>query len=362
MPKLSVLCACLLFLLAASPGAALAAPAVAGTAVNKITCTSATQKLDEEGFVAIGGIRQWVTIKGDSCANPIILNIHGGPGNPVSAYAGVIYADWEKHYTLVQWDQRGAGKTYGESTPDPDAALTLELMTQDGVALANYLTQHLGQKKLILMGGSWGSMLGVSILKAAPELFHAYIGTAQMVSYADNQSATYNRVLALAKAANDQDALAKLSAVGAPPWVNPRNFGIVRRIIRQYEAKTTTPMPAAWWVAAPGYTTPKAMADYEGGEDYSFMQFVGMKGDGMFSRFDLPKRGAVFTVPFFLVQGTEDLLTTPDISRRYFDSVTAPQKEFVLVARAGHDPNQVTLDAQYKLLQERVRPMIKQEH
>ena len=359
MSKLSVLCACLLLLLAASSGTTQASPAAASTAVSRNACTSATQKLDEEGFVAIGGIRQWVTIKGDSCANPVILNIHGGPGNPVSAYASVIYAGWEKNYTLVQWDQRGAGKTYGESTPDPDAALTLELMTQDGVALANYLTQHLGQKKLILMGGSWGSMLGVSILKAAPELFHAYIGTAQMVSYADNQRATYSSVLALAKAANDQDALSKLSAVGAPPWTNPRHFGIVRRIIRQYEAKTTTPMPAAWWVAAPAYATPKAMADYEGGEDYSFLQFVGMKGDGMFSRFDLPKRGTAFTVPFFLVQGTEDLLTTPDIARAYFDSVTAPQKEFVMVPRAGHDPNQVTLDAQYKLLQERVRPMIK---
>jgi pimeloyl-ACP methyl ester carboxylesterase len=165
--------------------------------------------------------------------------------------------------------------------------------------------------------------------------------------------------MALAKAANDQDALAKLGAVGAPPWSNPRHFGVVRRIIRQYEAKTTIAMPAAWRVAAPAYTTPKALADFEGGEDYSFLQFVGMKGNGMFSRFDLSKLSKNFTLPFFLVQGTEDLLTRPEVAKAYFDSVTAPQKEFVLVPQAGHDPNQPTMDAQYKLLQERVRPLIK---
>lgn len=358
MSKLPLLVSLLLSLSATSFSLAQSQPATDPTFA-QTGCSPATQKINKQGFIAIGGIRQWVTIKGDSCANPVILVIHGGPGNPLSPNADAIYSAWEKNYTLVQWDQRGAGKTYGESTPDPDAPLTLLQMTNDGVALATYLTEHLGQKKLILMGGSWGSMLGVSIVKAAPELFHAYIGTAQMVSYSENQRTTYNSVMALAKAANDQDALGKLSAVGAPPWTNPRHFGVVRRIIRQYEAKTTIAMPAAWRVAAPAYTTAKALADYEGGEDYSFLQFVGMKGNGMFSRFDLAKLSSNFTVPFFLVQGAQDLLTTPDVAKGYFDSVSAPQKEFVLVAAAGHDPNQATMEAQYKLLQERVRPLIK---
>lgn len=331
-------------------------PSAYGAAQNT-ACTSPAQKVHEEGYVQIGGIQQWVTIKGGSCANPVILFLHGGPGNPLSPYASAAYGAWEKDYTLVQWDQRGAGMTYGKSTPAEDATLTLEQMRDDGVALAAYLARHLGQRKIILMGSSWGSILGVHMVKARPDLFSAYVGTSQMVSYRENQQATYPRILGLARAAGDADTVTKMEALGPPPWTNPRNFGIVRRAVRKYEALKIDPAPANWWVPAPAYSTPKALADYEAGEDYSFLQFVGLKGNGMFSQVDLPKLGTAFTVPFFLVQGTEDLLTTSDVTQRYFESVSAPQKELVLVPRAGHDPNQLMVDAQFKLLQERVRPL-----
>ena len=310
-------------------------------------------------FVTIGGIEQWVTIKGDSCANPVVLFIHGGPGNPLSPYSDAVYGAWAKDFTIVQWDQRGSGMTYGRSTPAPDAMLTIEQMSADGAELAAYLAHRLGKKKVILWGSSWGSILGVHMAKAHPELFYAYLGTSQVVSYRENQTVGYAKLLAAVRAADDKASLAVLEGVGTPPWTDPRSFGKVRRVIRKFEAKVTTPPPTAWWKPAAEYTTPKAQADYEAGEDFSFLNFVGMKGNGMASQVDLPKLGTDFAIPMFFVEGAQDLLATPDVARRYYDSLKAPQKDWVMLEHAGHDPNQDVIDAEYKMLKERILPLTK---
>lgn len=339
----------LLTLLMASTAAA------AGTA--SVACSSSSQPIDEKGFVLIGGIKQWVTVKGDNCSNPLVLFLHGGPGNPLSPYADALYGAWAKDVTLVQWDQRGAGMTYGRNRPAPDATLTTEQLSRDGVELAAYLAQRFNQPKIVLLGSSWGSILGIHMVKAHPELFHAYLGTAQGVSYRENQTVSYAALLDRARAANDAASLAVLADVGAPPWRDPRSFGKVRRVIRQYEAKVTTPAPTHWWQPAADYATAQAAADYEAGEDYSFLAFVGFKGDGMFARIDLPKLGTDFAIPMFFVHGAQDLLFTADVAQRYYTAVNAPQKAFVLLDHAGHDPNQDVVDAQYQLLMQRILPL-----
>ena len=132
--------------------------------------------------------------------------------------------------------------------------------------------------------------------------------------------------------------MSSIEAFGPPPWTNPRNFGILRRAMRVYEAKSSVGSPDSWWVPAPLYATPASLAEYEAGEEYSYLRFVGLAGDGMFSRIDLPALGREFEVPVFLVHGAEDLLTVPEVARRYFESIVAPEKAFVLLARTGHDP------------------------
>jgi pimeloyl-ACP methyl ester carboxylesterase len=320
-------------------------------------CVAPAQPVREDTFVAIGGVEQWVTIRGESCANPVILFLHGGPGNTLSPYADAIYGPWARDFTLVQWDQPGAGRTFGRNLPADDATLTLDRMAQDGIALAQYLTQRLGKKKIILTGGSWGSILGVHMVKARPDLFYAYVGVSQVVHYRDNLTTSYTRLMSLARAKNDQVSIAALEAIGPPPWVNPRNFGILRRISRPYEAATSTPAPSSWWIPAAEYSTPARLAEYEGGEDFSFLQFVGLKGDGMFSKVDLPALGSDFGIPMFLIHGSQDLVATPEVAQRYFDSIKAPIKEFLIVPEAGHDPNAALVDAHFRILRQRVRPL-----
>lgn len=323
-----------------------------------MTCQPDTQRINEENFVSIGGIEQWVTISGTNCANPVVLFIHGGPGNPLSPYADNVYGAWEKDFTLVEWDQRGAGRTYGRNPGTADSDLTIDRMTQDGIELATYLVRYLGKQKIILVGSSWGSVLGVHMAKSRPDLFYAYLGTSQLVSYRENQDASYQKLLVLARTAGDTKTLSAIEALGPPPWTNPRNFGILRRATRTYEAKSTTAAPKSWWVPSPPYATPKMLADYEGGEDYSYLQFVGLKGNGMFSLVDLPKLGVTFDIPIFFVQGSEDLVTIPDVTKRYFDTIAAPQKEYVLLPRTGHDPNSAMIDAEYNILKKRILSLV----
>ncbi|MBW8882841.1 MAG: alpha/beta hydrolase, partial [Asticcacaulis sp.] len=324
-------------------------PALAADQLPATGCTAAGKAVDEKGFVRIGGIEQWVRIKGSSCANPIVVIVHGGPGNPSTTFGDNVYRAWEQEFTIVQWDQRGAGKTYGRNPPKEDDPLVVEQLRDDGIAVARYATQRLGKRKSILMGGSWGSVLGVYMAKSNPELFCGYISSSQVVGNAVAQRGSYDATLALARAAKDEDSIAKLEALGPPPWTSPRNPGIVRRVMRKYEAMSTEPAPKWWWTPAPEYSSPKDEADYTAGEDYSWLQFVGLKGKGIASTIDMVKLGPRFELPFYMVQGEQDLLTMPEPSKRYFDFIEAPHKEFVMVPRTGHDPNPPMVETQFRL-------------
>jgi pimeloyl-ACP methyl ester carboxylesterase len=339
-------------ILIAPPGVAEAAAAVPAA-----KACAVAGPVDEAGYVAIGGIEQWVTVRGDSCANPVVLFLHGGPGNPLSPYGGRIYAAWEKDFTLVQWDQRGAGRTFARNPPP--AALTVEGMARDGIAVAEHLRTRLGQDRIILVGGSWGSVLAVHMALARPDLFHAYVGAGQLVRYPENLSQSHAHLLARARAAGDGETVARIEALAPPPWSDPRNAGILRRATRVYERRTTTPAPAGWWTAAPAYADAASQEALEGGDDFSYLQFVGMDGRGMASTIDLPALGLDFAIPVFLLQGAEDLVTVPSVARAYFDALSAPQKEFRLLAATGHDPNAAMVDAQYDILKTRVLPRIR---
>jgi pimeloyl-ACP methyl ester carboxylesterase len=314
--------------------------------------------ISEEAFVSIGGIEQWVAIDGADCANPVVLIVHGGPGNPSTPFAANVYGSWEKDFTLVQWDQRGSGKTFARNPDTVNHTLTMELMARDGVEVAAYATRRLGKRQVILFGGSWGSALAINMLKLKPELFSAYQGTSQLVEYGANQRATYKRIFELTRAAGDKEAVASLEALGAPPWKNPRAFGIIRRITRRYEAKSTQPAPDTWWMFPSQYDTEAYKTAYTDGEDYSYMQFVGQKGDGMLSRIDMPALGTNFSVPVFIIQGKEDILTMPSVTKAYFDRIKAPIKKYILLDNVGHDPNPLMVNAQFQILKTQIAPLI----
>ena len=306
--------------------------------------------IDEKGFVPINGIDQWVTIKGDR-QKPVILFLHGGPGSPLSPYADSIFKGWEEEFILVQWDQRGSGKTFGRYAPAElspaylkENPLTISRMTDDGIALAQYILSRLGKQKIILFGTSWGSVLGVQMAQRRPDLFSAYIGHSQVVPFSENLEHAYSSVYHLAKLNEDQQSLATLERIGKPPYDTARVAGQLFRIIKKYERLRSTPAPEHWFQMAPAYDNEKDNQHRADGDDYSFVNYVGDKRLGV-RPMKHPDSSLTFRLPVYFIQGEEDILTPKEITRKYFDSIQSPVKDYRLLPQAAHGFNASVVSA-----------------
>lgn len=311
----------------------------------------------EERFILINGIEQWVTIKGES-SKPIILFIHGGPGSPISPFSDILYKEWERNFIIVQWDQRGTGKTYGHNAPEEltpeylkSYPLTLEQMTIDGIELSEYLLKYLGKQKIILFGTSWGSALGVKMATKRPDLFYAYVGHSQIVHPSIDME-LYNKVYKMAEAKNDKDALEILSTIGKPPYDRAKNVGQLFRIVKKYERANSIPPPDSWFVISAAYDNAKDNQNRSDGDDYSFVNYTGDNRLGvqsMSATINLMKDNSDFKIPVYLIQGSEDLLTPKETTKKYFNKIKAPKKKYYLLPKTAHGFNLSVLETQYKI-------------
>lgn len=310
----------------------------------------------ENMYVSIGGIEQWVTIRGDDRSNPIILVLHGGPGNPLSPVSEALFASWEDDFTVVQWDQRGAGRTFSRNGAEATGELSVERMAQDGVELAQYLRDHLHQPKIVLFGTSWGTVLGAHMAHARPDLFYAYVGHSQVVAWDANLSATYERLLGLARAAGDQPSIDTLTEIGPPPWTSARTWPRFRRVYTAYQ-RPIIAAPPVQYVVDPAYASEEEQAQYAAAEDFSFEQLWGMTLSGPLTQVDLRTLGNDFAIPVYVIQGEHDLWATPELAQAYVDGIRTPDKAFIIAPGAGHDFSQNAMELIGQVLDERVRPL-----
>lgn len=316
--------------------------------------------INESKFISIGGIEQWITIQGKDQSKPVVLFIHGGPGSTMSQYDNTMYGEWKNDFVLVNWDQRGAGRTYGRNVPATvdeaywiENPLTVKQMTKDGIELAQYLIQYLNQEKIILVGTSWGSILGTEMALSNPELFHAYVGNAQFVNFSENINYAYQTVLEMVKKSNDVNAIKILESLGKPPYANAKSYGQLLRVVKKYERKNSTPAPTTWFKLALEYDNEKDSKHRYDGDDYSFVHFVGHGKLGiksMVSDTDFSMTGTEFEIPVYLIQGENDILTAKEVNRPYFDKIVAPDKAYLLVPNAGHGHNQFVVEKQYEVV------------
>jgi pimeloyl-ACP methyl ester carboxylesterase len=317
----------------------------------------ADYQIDEEKYVLINGIEQWITIKGE-ITKPIILFLHGGPGSPISPYSETLYKEWQKDFIIVQWDQRGTGKTFGRNAPAELTPgylqlhpLTVKQMSADGIEVSEYLIKHCQKQKIILFGTSWGSVLGVKMATERPDLFFAYVGHSQVVTPLVD-SILYNRVYQIAKVKNDKAALETLNSIGKPPYDRARSTGQLFRIVKKYETENSIAAPDSWFVVSVKYDNTKDNQDRSDGDDYSFVNFVGDKILGvqpMSKSIDIMKDNLIFKIPIYLIQGDEDLLTPKEVTKKYFNNIKAPKKEYFLLPKTAHGFNLSVLEMQYKI-------------
>jgi pimeloyl-ACP methyl ester carboxylesterase len=267
-----------------------------------------------------------------------------------------MFRGWDKDFTLVQWDQRGAGRTFGRNGPANEGPMTIESMEKDGVEVAEYLIEHLQKDRIIIVGGSWGSILGIEMAHQQPDLFFAYVGMAQVVNWQAGLAASYSRVLDLARASGDRPAVEALTGLGPPPWDRLSEWGAFRKWERFYQTKVTTAQSAPETIN-PEYDSPQERAQAEAADDFSFGHFMGLTLSGPLTKVDLPALGTSFAIPIFMIQGQEDLTAPPRLAKAYFETLRAPHKRFYLARGTGHAPSAIELDLVHDVLVREVRPL-----
>ncbi|RPH68002.1 MAG: alpha/beta fold hydrolase, partial [Myxococcaceae bacterium] len=172
--------------------------------------------ITEVRYLRLGGVDQWVMLRGESISNPPLILLHGGPGMPESGMFRHFNGPLEKHFTLVYWDQRGAGKSFSRTIPR--ASMTVEQFIADLDELVEYVRRRLSKDKVVIYGHSWGSALGVLYAARFPSKVAVYAGSGQIGDSTAAESASYAFALAEAERRHDRKALRKLRAIGPPPY------------------------------------------------------------------------------------------------------------------------------------------------
>lgn len=287
--------------------------------------------------VPIGGIPQWLSIRGTDRANPILLFLHGGPGHPNMPLAHT-QRGWEDYFTVVHWDQRGAGKT--NATNDPakvGPTMTLDRMYQDTEEVAAHLRTRFNKQKIFVVGHSWGSILGTMLAQRRPDWLHAYVGIGQVVAFTDNERVGYEWTLERARADRNAAAIAELTKIAPYPDANGRvsieKLAAQRKWLQHYGGAV---------YRRTGYESENPMLDLS--PDYSPSDLVaGGEGSGAsllrllgdLERVDL-RTITSLGCPTFLFLGRHDYNTPSTLAAAWFEQLAAPAKQIVWFEHSAH--------------------------
>lgn len=322
----------------------------AGAATPPAAC--AVEAICTEKYVPLGGIDQWIWIAGEHKDNPVLLVVHGGPGD-VQWPEEQRYKPWENAFTVVLWDQRGAGHTYGrygEATPD----MTLKRIAGDGVDLARYLCGSLGKKKIIVLGHSWGTMVAIRMVQMEPELFAAYVGTGQVTDSRAMGLAQYKMILTKARDDHDSAELRELHALGAPdPADANQYFGYMK-----YLSTVMAPSDQRWLESLrAGLPALEARYPKDTRNLLAGMRFSGSRLWKYEISEHLSETARKIDTPFFVIVGSHDVMTPTSLAVDYFHRVQAPYKKLVLIPHAGHFAFMTSPNAFLRALVHAVRPV-----
>ncbi|PDV97911.1 alpha/beta hydrolase [Candidatus Chloroploca asiatica] len=313
--------------------------------------------LAEKIHVDINGVEQGMFIKSKHIGHPVLLFVHGGPGMPEYWLTQRYPTDLEAHFTVVWWEQRGAGLSY---SPDiPPETMTAEQFVADTLEVTRYLINRFGQEKIYLMGHSWGSYLGIQAVAEAPELYHAYLGMGQVSYQLQAEQLAYAYALAQYNTNGNQRMVRRLEA--APPTM-------------------TVPLPTAYealrdeYMHGIGIGTTRDMTSVITGiflpswqfREYTLREKVNLWRGKVYSRSrtfslwdtmqatDLTQQVTELAIPVYFFHGTYDYTCAYPLARAYFDELKAPLKGFYTFENSAHSPIFEEPDKALKILLEDV--------
>ena len=313
-----------------------------------------SKTIDEGLFLEVGGLRQWVTIRGRDRTHPALM-ILAGAGAAFSAMAPV-FAPWEERFTLVQWDQPGSGATQA-ANPDDKAPLTYDRLARDGVAVAEAVCARLGMDRLALFAISGGSVTGLKMLRAGPDRFSAYVGNGQVTNWRRQEALAY--AIMLEQQAGDAAATAELKAIGPPPWAD-----VGAELAKSKYANAMTPAEQAAMAAAPmalvrepppGASWVAPVPPVADPYTAAYAAYQAIRPELL--AFDAETLGLAFDLPMIFLQGARDAHTPAAEVEAFAAKLTAPVVRYVPIDEGGH-MSTFLVARLGALLDEHLRPLI----
>lgn len=325
---------------AAAPGVATLLPgrAFATAAIAAGRRIATPEGIERQELVDVGGDRQWISIRGRHRDNPVLLVVHGGPGTPMMPLNWAYQNPWEDFFTVVNWEQRGVGRN--AATADRAALLptmSLQRIVQDGEAVIEHLRRTLGKERVVVLGFSWGSLVGARLAERLPDRISAYVGTGQAVGLAF-EPLIRDETLTAARRVGDAAAVRELESLDLRPQADGRfpmaDAVALRRIARRYQGM---------WYGHPDLQVMNDLAalapEYTDADVDAFRAGSAWIGAGPIGR-DMAETDLrtlrSLRVPVVLLQGRYDLATPHAAAAAWLQALQAPKKVLVTFERSSH--------------------------
>ena len=305
--------------------------------IEDLSRISAPSGVQESYKTRIGGVDQWINVRGQDRNNPIILFVHGGPAAPVTPTIWQFQRPIEEYFTVANWDQRGVGKSYGESDPKVVAdTIRIDRYVDDAIEVAEHLKTRYGKRKLILMGHSWGTILGMRAALKRPDLFFAYIGIGQVLNVRENERISFDYAMAQAKSDSNTAALKEMQSIAPYPGKQPitrERIIIARKWPQHYGGLTAFRSESSYYFRGPLLSpeyTPAQVDDIDKG---SLLTLGRVLPEFLAVDFSGVKR---FPIPVLMFLGRHDYTTPAAPTVAWMDKVEAPYKKVVWFERSAH--------------------------
>lgn len=303
--------------------------------IGKIVTPNGVQETFE---ATLGGARQVVNVRGSDKDNPILVFVHGGPGAVEMPFAWAFQRSWEDVFTVVQYDQRGAGRSYPLNNPATLApTMTVERYRDDAIELIELLQKRYGKRKIVLMGHSWGSVVGLSVAVKRSDLLYAYVGVGQGIDFREGEKAGMAWTRAKAVAAGNTEAVAAIDALAPYPQ---GDFTIAkadgwRKYAIPYGSLMYNKPDLNLYFQTPRLSPEYSEADRKAwgkGSEFSVTTLWPRLADVSFTKVK------TMDVPIVFLLGRHDYTVPSPVAAQWFGQVKAPSKKLIWLENSAHMP------------------------
>jgi pimeloyl-ACP methyl ester carboxylesterase len=220
--------------------------------------------------------------------------------------------------------------------------MTMGQFVDDIIDLSSHLAKRFDKTKILVVGHSWGSAIGLLAVSRRPDLFSAYIGIGQMSRMSESELISYKWTLEQAEKATDRSSVEKLTAIGPPPYTGSNwrwKFLTERRILGKHGGEYYGSRSGAFGVVLRNLVFSR---EYTMLDRINFFRGVFQSVKALFEelcRTDLFIEVPEVKIPVYFCLGRHDYEVPSVLSARYFDVLKAPRKQLVWFENSAHMPH-----------------------